>query len=233
MIDVQALTKIYTLGSEQVKALDQVSFKIMRHEFTAVVGPSGSGKSTLMHILGCLDVADSGRYILDGQDISDLTDDQLAEIRNRKIGFIFQQFNLLQKLNALENVELPLIYQGLHREVRINRARQALEQVGLADRLNHRPNELSGGQQQRVAIARALATDPALILADEPTGNLDSQASREIIRLLHQVHEKGNTILIITHDPNIAKEAGRRIELMDGRIVADTQPAAGESEAAL
>ncbi|MEA4889791.1 MAG: ABC transporter ATP-binding protein [Clostridiaceae bacterium] len=233
MIDVHALTKIYTLGSEQVKALDQVSFKILRHEFTAVVGPSGSGKSTLMHILGCLDIADTGRYILDGQDISDLNDDQLAEIRNRKIGFIFQQFNLLQKLSALENVELPLIYQGLHRDVRLKRARQALEQVGLADRLNHRPNELSGGQQQRVAIARALATDPALILADEPTGNLDSQSSREIIRLLHQVHEKGNTILIITHDPGIAKEAGRRIELMDGRIVADTQPAAGESEAAL
>ena len=228
MIDVSAVSKIYQLGSEEVRALDGISFQVGRREFTAVIGPSGSGKSTLMHILGCLDTADAGRYALDGQDVSSLNDDQLAEIRNKKIGFVFQQFNLLQKLSALENVELPLIYQGLPHGERQRRAREVLAQVGLSDRLNHRPNQLSGGQQQRVAIARALATKPALILADEPTGNLDSRSSQEILELLHQVHATGNTILIITHDPRIAREAGRRIEIMDGRIVADSlgeQPA--------
>jgi putative ABC transport system ATP-binding protein len=176
-----------------------------------------------MHILGCLDTVDEGQYLLDGQDISDLSDDRLAEIRNRKIGFVFQQFNLLQKLSALENVELPLIYQGLPYGQRQQRARDVLDRVGLADRLHHRPNQLSGGQQQRVAIARALATRPALILADEPTGNLDSHSSHDILQLLHQMHEEGNTILIITHDAGIAAEANRRIELMDGRIVADVK----------
>jgi putative ABC transport system ATP-binding protein len=223
MIDVSSVRKIYRMGPEEVRALDGVSFQIASQEFTAIIGPSGSGKSTLMHILGCLDTVDEGQYLLDGQDISDLSDDRLAEIRNRKIGFVFQQFNLLQKLSALENVELPLIYQGLPYGQRQQRARDVLDRVGLADRLHHRPNQLSGGQQQRVAIARALATRPALILADEPTGNLDSHSSHDILQLLHQMHEEGNTILIITHDAGIAAEANRRIELMDGRIVADVK----------
>ena len=221
MIDMRNVSKIYQLGSEEVRALDDVTLTIEEHEFTAVIGPSGSGKSTMMNILGCLDTIDSGEYFLDGVNVSDMTDDQLAGIRNRKIGFIFQQFNLLQKLNAFENVELPLIYQGVPRGERQQRAREALAQVGLSDRLNHRPNQLSGGQQQRVAIARALATRPELILADEPTGNLDSRSSLEIIGLLHELHQKGNTIVVITHDPDIADEAQRLIHLKDGRIVED------------
>ena len=223
MIDMRNVSKIYQLGSEEVRALDDVTLTIEEHEFTAVIGPSGSGKSTMMNILGCLDTIDSGEYFLDGVNVSDMTDDQLAGIRNRKIGFIFQQFNLLQKLNAFENVELPLIYQGVPRGERQQRAREALAQVGLSDRLNHRPNQLSGGQQQRVAIARALATRPELILADEPTGNLDSRSSLEIIALLHELHQKGNTIVVITHDPDIADEAQRLIHLKDGRIVEDTR----------
>jgi putative ABC transport system ATP-binding protein len=228
MIDMRNVSKIYQLGSEEVRALDDVTLTIEEHEFTAVIGPSGSGKSTMMNILGCLDTIDSGEYYLDGVNVSDMTDDQLAGIRNRKIGFIFQQFNLLQKLNAFENVELPLIYQGVPRVERQERAREALAQVGLSDRLNHRPNQLSGGQQQRVAIARALATRPELILADEPTGNLDSRSSLEIIGLLHELHQQGNTIVVITHDPDIADEAQRLIHLKDGRIVEDHRKAPKE-----
>ena len=226
MIEMKNIRKIYQLGDEEVRALDGVSLRIDDHEFAAVIGPSGSGKSTMMHILGCLDVADEGEYLLDGRDISDYTDDQLAEVRNRKIGFIFQQFNLLQKLSALENVELPLIYQGVPRVERQKRAHDALELVGLGDRMNHRPNQLSGGQQQRVAIARALATKPELILADEPTGNLDSHSSAEIIGLLHRLHEQGNTIVVITHDNDIAEEAERIIRIRDGRIVSDERKGA-------
>jgi putative ABC transport system ATP-binding protein len=228
MIDMRNVSKIYQLGSEEVRALDDVTLTIEEHEFTAVIGPSGSGKSTMMNILGCLDTIDSGEYYHDGVNVSDMTDDQLAGIRNRKIGFIFQQFNLLQKLNAFENVELPLIYQGVPRVERQERAREALAQVGLSDRLNHRPNQLSGGQQQRVAIARALATRPELILADEPTGNLDSRSSLEIIGLLHELHQQGNTIVVITHDPDIADEAQRLIHLKDGRIVEDHRKAPKE-----
>ena len=227
MIEMTHISKIYQMGSEEVRALDDVSFHVAAKEFAAVIGPSGSGKSTLMNILGCLDVPDQGTYHLDGENIAELSDDRLAEIRNRKIGFIFQQFNLLQKLNALENVELPLVYQGLSGPERLRRAQSALEQVGLADRMSHRPNQLSGGQQQRVAIARALAAHPAQILADEPTGNLDSHASRDILALLHDLHDEGNTILLITHDPGIAGQTDRIISLMDGRIVTDQRKGVG------
>jgi putative ABC transport system ATP-binding protein len=221
LIELSDVSKIYRLGDEEVRALDGVSTCIAEHEFTAVIGPSGSGKSTMMHILGCLDVPDVGTYYLDGRNVSELLDDQLAEVRNRKIGFIFQQFNLLQKLDALENVELPLIYQGMAHGERIRRAKEALDRVGLSDRMRHRPNQLSGGQQQRVAIARALATRPELILADEPTGNLDSHSSAEIVGLLHQLHEQGNTVVVITHDIDIAHEAHRLLHLRDGKIVLD------------
>ena len=210
------------MGANEVHALDNVSLRIDEKEFIAIIGPSGSGKSTLMNIIGCLDAPDSGRYMLDGRDVSDCTERQLAFVRNRKIGFIFQQFNLLPKLTAFENVELPLIYQGLGRHERHERAGEALAGVGLSDRTHHRPSELSGGQQQRVAIARALATHPALLLADEPTGNLDSKSGREIMNLLKDLHGRGNTIVLITHDPNIAAEAARRVSLSDGRVVEDT-----------
>jgi putative ABC transport system ATP-binding protein len=223
MIDIRDVKKIYRLGDVEVRALDGVSFRVPEREFAAVIGPSGSGKSTLMHIMGCLDVPDDGQYFLDGQDVSNLKDDRLAEIRNKKIGFIFQQFNLLQKLNAFENVELPLIYQGMGHAERLARSVGALEMVGLADRMKHKPNELSGGQQQRVAIARALATRPSIILADEPTGKLDSKSSRDIMGLLHRMHDEGNTIIVITHDPNVAEEAQRLIRIMDGKIVEDTR----------
>jgi putative ABC transport system ATP-binding protein len=223
MIELTDITKTYNMGAGEVRALDGVSLTIAEREFVAIIGPSGSGKSTLMNIIGCLDAADGGRYMLDGQDVSACSDRQLALVRNRKIGFIFQQFNLLPKLSAFENVELPLVYQGLGRHERHERTREALNSVGLADRSHHRPSELSGGQQQRVAIARALATRPAILLADEPTGNLDSRSGREILRLLQELHEKGNTIVLITHDPGIAKEAGRRVALSDGRIASDTR----------
>ncbi len=221
LIELRGISKIYRLGDEEVRALDDVSSCIEEREFAAVIGPSGSGKSTMMHILGCLDVPDAGEYFLDGRNVSELTDDQLAEVRNKKIGFIFQQFNLLQKLDALENVELPLIYQGVPHGERVRRAKEALDRVGLSDRMRHRPNQLSGGQQQRVAIARALATRPELILADEPTGNLDSHSSAEIVGLLHQLHEQGNTIVVITHDIDIANEARRLLHIRDGKIVRD------------
>jgi putative ABC transport system ATP-binding protein len=229
MIALTDISKTYLMGSNEVRALDGVSLTIAEKEFVAIIGPSGSGKSTLMNIIGFLDVADSGKYTLDGSDVSACSDRQLANVRNRKIGFIFQQFNLLPKLTAYENVELPLVYQGLGRHERHERTTESLAAVGLSDRMHHRPNELSGGQQQRVAIARALATHPAILLADEPTGNLDSKSGREIMGLLHDLHNKGNTIVLITHDPKIAVEAARRVSLSDGRIVEDTSTAKEET----
>jgi putative ABC transport system ATP-binding protein len=218
VISMKDITKIYHVGGEEVRALDRATMSVAEGEFVSVVGPSGSGKSTLMNIIGCLDVADSGAYVLDGQDILEYSEQQLARIRNRKIGFVFQNFNLLSKMTAEENVELPLIYQGLHAAERKERARLALERVGLADRSRHKPSELSGGQQQRVAVARALATNPAILLADEPTGNLDSKTGADIIRLFSELHEAGNTIVLITHDERIASLAQRSVHIMDGRV---------------
>ncbi len=206
------------MGAETVAALDGVSLEVRDGEFVAIVGPSGSGKSTLMNIIGCLDAADSGEYELDGKPIGKYSERQLARVRNKSIGFIFQGFNLLPKLNALENVELPLVYQNLPHSARRKLAMEALSQVGLDDRVKHRPSELSGGQQQRVAVARALATKPSIILADEPTGNLDSHTGKEIIELFKELNAKGNTIVLITHDPTIAAQAQRRIHIEDGRI---------------
>ena len=219
MIIMKDIVKRYKMGNEVVSALDGVSMEVHDGEFVAIVGPSGSGKSTLMNIIGCLDVADSGDYELDGKPIGNYRERQLARIRNNKIGFVFQGFNLLNKLNALENVELPLVYQNLKHRARKKQALRALEQVGLADRVRHRPSELSGGQQQRVAIARALAGNPSLILADEPTGNLDSKTGREIMDLFRELHAKGNTIVLITHDGNVAAQAQRQIRIEDGRII--------------
>ena len=222
MIQVENLSKIYTLGETEVRALDGVSLRIGKGEMTAIMGPSGSGKSTLMAILGCLDVPSHGSYRLDGVNVEALSDNQLAEVRSTKIGFVFQQFNLLARTSALDNVMLPLMY-NRHaprgRSEREARAREALAAVGLAERLHHFPNQLSGGQQQRVAIARALINDPALILADEPTGNLDSQSSAEIMGLLHELHARGCTIVMITHEADIAAHAQRTIHMRDGRIV--------------
>lgn len=218
MITMKDVVKKYRMGSETVAALDGVTLEVDDGEFVAIVGPSGSGKSTLMNIIGCLDVADGGQYELDGKPIGNYRERQLARVRNRKIGFVFQGFNLLPKLNALENVELPLVYQNMKHSERRLRARQALDRVGLGDRMRHRPGELSGGQQQRVAVARALAGNPSIILADEPTGNLDSKTGREIIELFRELHAKGNTIVLITHDPSIAAQAQRRIHIEDGRI---------------
>ncbi len=223
MITLNNIRKTYLVGNEEVHALDGVSLNIREQEFVAVIGSSGSGKSTLMNIIGCLDVADEGEYFIDGQNINDLTERQLGKMRNQKIGFIFQQFNLIAKLDAYENVELPLIYQGVGARERKERVLQALEKVGLSDRMHHRPNQLSGGQQQRVAVARALVTSPSLILADEPTGNLDSKSSSDIMRLIHELHEQGNTIILITHDNEIAAEAPRQVKLLDGKIVYDSK----------
>lgn len=222
MIELDRVSKRYWMGSEVVTALDQVSMTIEDHEYVAVIGPSGSGKSTLMNIIGCLDTADDGAYRLDGQDITRYTAKQLATIRNRKVGFIFQQFNLLQKLTAYENVELPLIYQGMGAGDRRIRVQEAMQRVGLQDRMRHRPNQLSGGQQQRVAIARALVTAPSLILADEPTGNLDSKTSVEIMDMLRALHASGNSIVLITHDPQIAAQAPRRVRISDGRLTEES-----------
>ena len=218
MIELIDVSKVYEIGGTEVRALDHASLRIDDGEFVSVVGPSGSGKSTLMNIIGCLDLADEGRYLLDGQEIRDYSESELARIRNHKIGFIFQDFNLLPKLTAYENVELPLIYQRARRSVKKERVEEALNRVGLWERRFHKPTELSGGQQQRVAIARALATKPSLFLADEPTGNLDQKTGRELMDLFHQLHSAGNTIILITHDGNIAKEAPRSIRILDGHV---------------
>ena len=218
MIHMQDINKCYQLGGEKVHALNQVSFDIADNEYVAIIGPSGSGKSTLMNIIGCLDVQDSGTYQLAGTDTSNYSSRQLARLRSTHIGFIFQGFNLLGRLNALENVELPLIYQGIGRRQRRRQAEEALCNVGLNDRMKHRPSQLSGGQQQRVAIARALVAKPQLILADEPTGNLDTGTGAEIMDLFRQLHTQGNTIVLITHDPGIAACAQRALSIVDGKI---------------
>ncbi len=218
MIDIQDLSKVYLVGDERVRALDHATLHIYPHEFVSIIGPSGSGKSTLMNIIGCLDVADGGKYLLDGLPIEAYSENELARIRNQKIGFVFQSFNLIPKLTAEENVELPLIYQKVPRAERQKRVQEALERVKLLHRAKHLPTELSGGQQQRVAIARALVTRPALILADEPTGNLDSKTSMEIMEIFHELHAQGNTIILITHDNEVAKQASRAIHILDGRI---------------
>jgi len=219
MIRMKNVSKIYMMGEEAVHALDKATLEIQDGEFVAIVGPSGSGKSTMMNIIGCLDIADAGEYVLDGQSIEDYSEEELARIRNKKLGFVFQNFNLLSKLSALENVELPLVYQGVHGRERKKRAVAALTKIGLGDRLHHKPTELSGGQQQRVAIARALVTNPSLILADEPTGNLDQTTGMEIMELFHELNSQGNTIVLITHDARIAALAGRRIRMLDGHVI--------------
>ncbi|MBR1686733.1 MAG: ABC transporter ATP-binding protein [Clostridia bacterium] len=218
MIRLSDICKSYVMGEETVHALDHASLHIHPGEFVAIIGPSGSGKSTLMNIIGCLDSADSGSYQLDGQYIEDYSERELAQVRNRKIGFIFQSFNLIPKLTAVENVELPLIYQRLPHRERQERVERAIRQVGLWERRGHKPSELSGGQQQRVAIARALASKPSLFLADEPTGNLDSKTSEEIMRIFHDLHSLGNTIVLITHDPQVASQAVRQIRILDGHV---------------
>ena len=218
MIDIQDLCKFYQVGDDRVRALDHATLHICPKEFVSIIGPSGSGKSTLMNIIGCLDVADAGVYKLDGLPIGEYSENELAHIRNKKIGFVFQSFNLIPKLSAEENVELPLIYQKIPRGERQRRVKEALERVGLSKRAKHLPTELSGGQQQRVAIARALVTKPSLILADEPTGNLDSRTSREIMDIFHELHRQGNTIVLITHDNDVARQAERAIHILDGKI---------------
>ncbi|WP_227766093.1 ABC transporter ATP-binding protein [Zhaonella formicivorans] len=219
MIRVEELTKVYKMGGMAVEVLRGIDLTVDQGEFVAIIGPSGSGKSTLMNILGCLDVPSSGKYWLNGKEISLLTDNQLAEVRNKHIGFVFQSFNLLPRLSALENVERPLVYRGIGRKERRKRAMEALARVGLKDRMFHRPTQLSGGQQQRVAIARALVGEPALILADEPTGNLDSVSGRDVMKLLTELHAQGRTIVLITHDQGVARQAQRQVKIQDGHIV--------------
>ena len=221
IITLVDIVKNFKIGTVVVEALRSVTLTIMKNEFVAIMGPSGSGKSTLMNILGCLDTPTSGRYVLNGEDVSMLDDNNLAEIRNRQIGFVFQTFNLLPRSTALENVVLPLIYAGVTKAKRIERAMEVIEEVKLTDRMAHKPNELSGGQRQRVAIARALVNNPAIILADEPTGNLDSKTSIEILGLLEEIHKMGNTVIIVTHEEDIALHAHRIIRLMDGKISVD------------
>lgn len=221
VILIEELHKHYHLGNQVVKALNGVSLTIRKGEYVAIMGPSGSGKSTLMNLIGALDTPSSGRYILNGNDVSHMSDEKLAEIRNREIGFVFQTFNLLQRYSALENVVLPLVYAGVPREERYKRGKEALKNVGLSDRMLHKPNELSGGQRQRVAVARALVNNPSLILADEPTGNLDTKTSIDIMRLFDQIHAAGNTIVLVTHEEDIAQYAERIVRLRDGRIESD------------
>ena len=221
LIQLEEVWRTYRLGAEAVHALHGVSLEVHRGEYLAIVGPSGSGKSTLMNLIGCLDTPTEGRYALNGSLVSELEDDALARARNQEIGFVFQTFNLLSRQTALRNVELPLVYAGVPRTDRLARAREALEIVGLGDRLGHRPNELSGGQCQRVAVARALVTRPSLLLADEPTGNLDTATGREIMRLFEDLHTMGNTILLVTHNPEVARGAERVVSLRDGRIESD------------
>jgi len=221
LLSLSGITRVYRVGSEAVRALDGVTFEVGRGEWLAVVGQSGSGKSTLMNVLGCLDTPTAGTYRINGSDVRGLSDDALADLRNREIGFVFQTFQLLPRSTALANVELPLVYRGLPRHERRARAEGALQAVGLADRMHHRPNELSGGQRQRVAIARALVGEPSLLLADEPTGNLDSATGDEIVRLFAELHGRGHTILLVTHEPRLAARCPRAIRLSDGRVVAD------------
>ena len=221
LIEIKDIYKIYNPGENEVRALDGISLNVEHGEFLAIVGQSGSGKSTLMNMLGLLDVPTSGTYTLDGVDVKDMTDDELSEIRNKEIGFIFQGFNLIPSLTAVENVELPLVYRGMKKEERNKLALEALDKVGLSHRLDHLPKQMSGGQQQRVAIARAVAARPPIILADEPTGNLDSHSGIEVMKILHELHQEGRTIILITHDNDIASEAERVIKISDGQIVAD------------
>lgn len=221
LVEIRDMSKIYNPGENEVRALDHVSLMIQKGEFVAIIGQSGSGKSTLMNMIGCLDVPTEGTYILNGQDVSSLKDDELSDIRNREIGFIFQGFNLIPNLTARENVELPLIYRGVSQKERRELSERALKVVGLEHRMNHRPSEMSGGQQQRVAIARAIAQAPPVILADEPTGNLDSTSSKEIINVLKELHEDGRTIILITHDNDIAAQAKRVVRIMDGKVERD------------
>jgi putative ABC transport system ATP-binding protein len=222
LIDIRDITKVYVMGQENVQALAGVSLGVERGEYVAIMGPSGSGKSTLMNLIGCLDTPSSGSYVLNGREVARMTDDELAAIRNQEIGFVFQTFNLLPRTSALQQVELPLVYAGLPRKERRERAVQSLKAVGLADRMNHTPNELSGGQRQRVAIARALINDPSILLADEPTGNLDSQTGQEIMALFAELNSRGNTIVLVTHEEDIAVHARRIVRLLDGKIRDDS-----------
>ncbi len=221
MIELNEVYKIYQMGDSEVRAVDGINLSIDKGEFVAIVGQSGSGKTTCMNIIGCLDVPTEGHYLLNGADVGSLSDDRLAEIRNREIGFIFQQYNLIPKLTVLENVELPLLYSGMPSEERLKTAKAVLERVGLLDKIRHLPSQLSGGQQQRVSVARALAGSPSLILADEPTGALDSKTGRELLEFLKELNEDGNTIVLITHDNSIAEEAKRIVRIQDGKIVSD------------
>jgi putative ABC transport system ATP-binding protein len=223
IIQLHDIGRSYKVGTEVIHALRSITLDIYKNEYVAIMGPSGSGKSTLMNILGCLDTPTKGEYILNGYSVSQMSDNQLAEIRNREIGFVFQTFNLMPRLSAIENVILPLIYAGINKKNRIQLAMHALEQVGLADRIKHKPNELSGGQQQRVAIARALVNKPSIILADEPTGNLDSTMSEEIMELFEKIHKRGNTIILVTHEEDIALHAHRIVRMRDGLIESDMQ----------
>jgi putative ABC transport system ATP-binding protein len=223
IIQLQKLVKHYEMGVQTVKALRAIDLNIKKNEYVAVMGPSGSGKSTLMNIIGCLDSLTKGEYILNGTNVSQMTDNELAEIRNQEIGFIFQVFNLLPRFNALDNVMLPLVYAGIKKKEREQRAKEVLSSVGLADRMHHKPNELSGGQRQRVAVARALVNKPAIILADEPTGNLDTKTSLDIMQLFEEIHNAGNTVVLVTHEEDIARHAQRIVRLRDGKIESDTQ----------
>lgn len=221
LIEIQGITRYYQMGSETVKALDSVDLQIFKNEYVAIMGHSGSGKTTMMNILGCLDTPTGGKYILNNKDVSSLNDNSLAEIRNKEIGFVFQTFNLLPRLSSLENVMLPLVYAGIGKQERKEKAEEVMAKVGLQNRMNHKPNELSGGQRQRVAVARALVNNPSIILADEPTGNLDSKVSVEIMGLFEKIHELGNTIILVTHEEDIARYAHRIIKLKDGKIESD------------
>ncbi len=221
IIELKNITKFFTIGEVEVQALRGIDLLINRGEYVALMGPSGSGKSTLMNILGCLDTPTSGKYMLNNTDVSNLTDNQLAEIRNKEIGFVFQTFNLLSRSTALDNVALPLVYAGFSKKERIDKAEKSLLSVGLSDRMDHKPNELSGGQRQRVAIARALINNPSIILADEPTGNLDTKTSYEIMELMETIHQKGNTVIVVTHEEDIARRAKRIVRLRDGVIESD------------
>jgi putative ABC transport system ATP-binding protein len=225
LIKITNLTKTYRMGEEIVQALKGVSLSIEKNEYVALMGPSGSGKSTLMNLLGCLDTPSEGEYVLNDNVVSEMSDAELAEVRNKLIGFVFQTFNLLPRMSALENVALPLVYSGIGKDERLEKAARVLEVVGLADRMHHKPNELSGGQRQRVAIARALVNDPAIILADEPTGNLDTKTSIEIMSIFEKIHKNGNTVILVTHEPDIAEYAHRIIKLRDGLMESDVTKA--------